>query len=121
MDILEDATYMDTCCQTFCFTPSLLRGNPVFCNWLVFRVRDRIIELVKRGGTIERINGQIVSQDDAEILIKEIKGTILRAEGGHIDGINPHKFPHINYITQDGRKGTIRIQEVIREIGTGKF
>ena len=24
-------------------------------------------------------------------------------------------------ITQDGRKGTIRIQEVIREIGTGKF
>lgn len=55
------------------------------------------------------------------MLIKESKGTILRVEGGHMKGNNPHKFPHINYITHDGKKGTIRIQEVIQERGTRKF
>jgi len=74
-------------------------------GWRGDKVWRENIELVKRGGTIERINGKIVSQDDAETLIKEIKGTRLRAERGHSEGYNPHKFPHINYVTQDGKKG----------------
>ena len=90
-------------------------------GWRGDKIWKENIELVKRGGTIERINGEIISQSEAESLIKEIKGTILRVEGGHMKGTNPHKFPHINYITQDGKKGTIRILEVIRANESGKF
>ena len=90
-------------------------------GWRGDKIWKENIELVKRGGTIERINGEIISQSEAESLTKEIKGTILRVEGGHMKGTNPHKFPHINYITQDGKKGTIRILEVIRANESGKF
>ena len=89
--------------------------------WRGDKIWKENIELVKRGGTIERINGEIISQSEAESLTKEIKGTILRVEGGHMKGTNPHKFPHINYITQDGKKGPIRILEVIRANESGKF
>ena len=90
-------------------------------GWKGDKVWRENIKLVENGGTIERVNGEIISQSDAETLIKESKGTILRVEAGHMKGNNPHKFPHINYITHDGKKGTIRIQEVVQERGTRKF
>ena len=90
-------------------------------GWKGDKVWRENIKLVENGGTIERVNGEIISQSDAETLIKESKGTILRVEAGHMKGNNPHKFPHINYITHDGKKGTIRIQEVVQERGTRNF
>ena len=73
-------------------------------GWRGDRIWKENVKLVENGGTIERVNGEIISQRDAEILIKESKGTILRVEDGHMKGNNPHKFPHINYITRDGKK-----------------
>ena len=73
-------------------------------GWRGDRIWKENVKLVENGGTIERVNGEIISQSDAEILIKESKGTILRVEDGHMKGNNPHKFLHINYITRDGKK-----------------
>ena len=107
--------------NSFLFSKSNMERGIGGKGWRGDRIWKENIELVRKGGTIERVNGEVISQSDAEMLIKESKGTILRVEGGHMKGNNPHKFPHINYITHDGKKGTIRIQEVIQERGTRKF
>jgi hypothetical protein len=46
-------------------------------------------------------------------MIEESGGTVDRIEEGHgPDSVSHHDYPHINYHTADGTKGTIRIQEV---------
>jgi len=71
-------------------------------NW-----RDAL-NIVKNGGTINEINGSVLTQKEAIELIKESGGKVLRIEGPH-NAPNPHNFNHINYQTPSGVKGTIEI------------
>jgi RHS repeat-associated protein len=64
---------------------------------------------VERGGTIEDLGGQVPSKQEALDLINEAKGTVDRIEGPHA-APNPHQYPHINYTTASGAKGTIQIK-----------
>jgi RHS repeat-associated protein len=64
---------------------------------------------VGEGGTIEDLNGQVPTLDEAMTLIKESGGKVLRVEGAH-DFPNPHNYVHINYTTPSGGKGTIKIK-----------
>ena len=91
-------------------------------GWRGDKLWKENVKTVEQGGDIEKINGTIVTQKEAETLIKEAGGTPLRAEPAHKEGFNSrHRYPHINYTTATGKKGTIRIQEVVRPYGTGKF
>jgi RHS repeat-associated protein len=71
---------------------------------------------ISAGGTIENINGSIPRQQEAIDLINSSGGKVVRVEGAHPEGgISNHTYPHINYITSSGTKGTIRIEEVINK------
>ena len=71
-------------------------------NWRS-AVRD-----VNRGGTIESLNGTVPTKQEAIDLINEGGGSVERIEGPH-DAPNPHNYPHVNYWTSEGAKGTLRI------------
>jgi len=45
-------------------------------------------------------------------MIRDAKGKVLRIdeEGDGADSVSPHKYPHINYETATGVRGTIRIK-----------
>jgi hypothetical protein len=74
------------------------------------------VNTVSQGGTIENLNGVVPSQSEAVNLIGQAGGDVVRIEGAHaLGGISPHIYPHINYTTAAGRKGTIQILEVIEE------
>ncbi len=67
------------------------------------------VNTVDRGGTIPDINGKIPTVKEATDLIKAAGGKIDRIDQPH-PFPNPHNFPHINYTTRSGKKGTIAIQ-----------
>lgn len=69
------------------------------------------VSQVRQGGTIEKFQGKIASREEARALIQEAKGKVDRIDGPHGGG-NPHNYPHINYTTANGVKGTIRIQSL---------
>lgn len=72
------------------------------------------VKQAEESGTIEKVNDTIPTQQEAIDLINESKGKVIRIEGPHSEGgVSPHTYPHINYETANGVKGTIRIQEVI--------
>ena len=71
--------------------------------------RANVAEVAK-GGDVKLLNGAIPTKNEAIRLINQSGGTVLRIEGGH-EFPNPHNFPHINYETIDGVKGTIQIFE----------
>ncbi|MFZ5643768.1 MAG: RHS repeat-associated core domain-containing protein [Bacillota bacterium] len=79
-------------------------------GWRGDKVWKNAVNSVKSGGTIESINGNVPTQQEAKDLIIEAGGIIDRIEGPHM-APNPHSYPHINYTTPNGKKGTIRIQE----------
>ena len=82
-------------------------------GWKGDKLWKENVNMVQKGGTIEKINDTIVTQKEAMELIRESGGKILRIEEGHPAGGNsPHTYPHINYVTENGKKGTIRIKEV---------
>jgi hypothetical protein len=64
---------------------------------------------VGSGGTIKSINGTIPTEQEAIDLINTSGGKVLRIEEPHA-APNPHNFPHINYETPSGGKGTIQIK-----------
>jgi hypothetical protein len=64
---------------------------------------------VDQGGTIEDLGGVVPTQAQAEQLIEESGGTIQRIEDAH-EPPSPHQYPHINYTTSNGVKGTLHIQ-----------
>ena len=68
-------------------------------NW-----RDFVNRIIK-GGTID---SPIISKEEAIRILKESGCIIDRIENGHLPP-NPHVYPHINYTTPNGTKGTIRI------------
>ena len=56
--------------------------------------------------------GEIVpTVDEAADLITQGKGIIDRIEDAHPPGgESTHTYPHINYTTASGKKGTVRVQ-----------
>jgi hypothetical protein len=66
---------------------------------------------VDQGATIEDVGGIVPTQSEAEQLIEDGGGTVQRIENAH-EPPNPHQYPHINYTTSAGIRGTIQIQEV---------
>lgn len=71
-------------------------------NW-----RDAV-DKVAKGDTHEAFGGKIASREEATALIRDARGRVDRIEGPH-EAPNPHNYPHINYTTGSGVKGTIRI------------
>jgi RHS repeat-associated protein len=59
--------------------------------------------------TLETVAGKIPTLSEAEMLIEDAGGTIERIEPGHESPLNPHTYPHINYITPAGTKATLQI------------
>lgn len=56
-------------------------------------------------------NGKIPTQSEAIQMIEESGGKVERIEAGHgPDSVSTHDYPHINYTTESGVKGTIQIQ-----------
>jgi len=51
----------------------------------------------------------MASESEAVELLKKAGATIERIEAGHLPP-NPHCYPHINFTTPTGAKGTIRIR-----------
>jgi RHS repeat-associated protein len=70
---------------------------------------SRAVRAVEQGGTMESFNGYVPTQQEALDLINEAGGTEPRIDPPHPEP-NPHNYPHINYMTSGGAKGTIRIQ-----------
>jgi len=66
-------------------------------------------------GTVDNqtLGGKVPTQDEAVRMIEESGGKVERIEEGHgPDSVSHHDYPHINYTTADGAKGTIQIQSV---------
>lgn len=78
------------------------------------------VDTVDNGGTITSLNGGIPSQNQAIELIKQAGGSVLRIDGPH-PYPNPHTFPHINYLTRNGIKGTIQIYEKLVLLLGGQY
>jgi hypothetical protein len=70
------------------------------------------VNLVKKGGTLTDILGHVPTKAEALELLKEagvdVNSPFVRIEEGHFPP-NPHTFPHINYPTPSGGRGTIQI------------
>lgn len=66
------------------------------------------VKRVGEGGTITELKEGIPTQTQAEKLILQSKGTLLRAEAAHALP-NPHIYSHINYVTSSGVRSTLRI------------
>jgi hypothetical protein len=58
-------------------------------------------------GLIQKIPAEAATQQEAVDLINE-GGSVTRVDPPHA-APNPHNFPHINYYTSSGTKGTIEI------------
>ncbi|GAA5533983.1 hypothetical protein [Deinococcus aluminii] len=65
-------------------------------------------------GTLESVNGIRPSRQEAENLIAQAGGKVLRVERGHSDP-NPHNYPHINYSIDGKNVLTIRVEGVGRQ------
>jgi RHS repeat-associated protein len=58
------------------------------------------------------VDGKVPTRTQAKQMIEDAGGKVIRGEEtGHAPGGNsPHTYPHINYETAQGMKGTIRVQ-----------
>ena len=68
---------------------------------------ERKCATVNNGGTITSLNGGISIQAQAEQLFRQTGGVVIRVEPAH--SLPPHNYPHINYETGSGVRGTLRI------------
>jgi RHS repeat-associated protein len=86
-------------------------GGPIMTQWgwRGSNIWRDAVKLVDKGGTIEDIGGKVPTEAEATQLIEDGGGTFGRIEGAH-PAPNPHQYPHINYTTSGGAKGTIKIQ-----------
>ncbi|MDP2816080.1 MAG: RHS repeat-associated core domain-containing protein, partial [Rectinemataceae bacterium] len=80
-------------------------------GWSGTAVWKNFVTTIGKGGTIENLAGKVPTKSEAVTLIGEAKGKIDRIEGPHAIP-NPHVYNHINYTTESGLKGTIRIQDL---------
>lgn len=79
-------------------------------GWVGDKTWRANLKTIDGGGTITSLDGGIPTAGEATSLINQVGGKVLRIEGAHL-APNPHNFPHINYLTQNGVKGTIKILE----------
>jgi hypothetical protein len=79
-------------------------------GWRGDRDWREAVRQVERGGTIESIGGKVPTKDEAVDLITEAGGNIERIDLTPHAPPNPHQYPHINYTTASGGRGTVRIQ-----------
>jgi hypothetical protein len=63
-------------------------------GWTGTKVWKNLVNEVGKGATIERLVGKIPTRTEAEMLIKEAKGTIIRIDPPH-DFPNPHNYSHL--------------------------
>jgi RHS repeat-associated protein len=64
--------------------------------------------------TLEEVGGVIPTRQEAEQLIADAGGQVLRVERGHPTP-NPHNYPHINYTIDGKHVVTIRVEGVGRQ------
>ena len=77
-------------------------------GWVGDRKWRENVGIVAKGGTITSLNGGIPTQKQAMKLIEQAGGKDIRIDPPHASP-NPHTYPHINYETRSGIKGTIKI------------
>ena len=63
---------------------------------------------MRQGGDIQSLNGGVPTEGQALELIRQAKGIFVRLDEPHLYP-NPHTYWHINYLTEYGIKGTIKI------------
>jgi RHS repeat-associated protein len=63
---------------------------------------------IARGGNVESVGGTVPTQAEAEMLIQDAGGRVERIDDAH-EPPNPHQYPHINYTTAAGVRGTVQI------------
>jgi len=75
--------------------------------------KDLLNEVNTPQGTVDRkeLLGKVPTKEEALHMISDAKGQITSIEEtGHAEGgVTPHTYPHINYTTKSGVKGTIKI------------
>lgn len=67
-----------------------------------------VVAEVRAGGDVLSLRGVTPTQSQAVRLIEDAGGIVRRIEEGHA-APNPHVYPHINYTTPSGQRGTLRI------------
>ena len=80
-------------------------------GWTDTQVWKRLVSLVGQGGTNETLLNKVPTKEEAVRLIIGSGGRVDRIEGPH-EAPNPHRYNHINYTTQSGKKGTVKIQDL---------
>ncbi|GHT35579.1 hypothetical protein FACS189434_13610 [Bacteroidia bacterium] len=80
-------------------------------GWTGTKIWKTLVDKVKGGGTIEKLNGKIPTKSEAKMLLQDagVDMSKIREDPAHLSP-NPHSYPHINYTTPEGTKGTIQIQ-----------
>ncbi len=82
-------------------------------GWIGQGSYGEIVDRVERGGTLtgDDLEGKIPTVEQALQLIEDAGGTVTRKdlEGHPEGGVSTHTYPHINYETAEGRKGTIEV------------
>ena len=79
-------------------------------GWVGDKTWRENVATVGDGGTITSLNGGIPTQQQGELLINQSGGHVVRVDPAH-KFPNPHNYPHINYVTSTGYKGTLIIFE----------
>jgi hypothetical protein len=78
------------------------------------KAKDLLNEVNTPQNTVDReeLGGKVPTKDEALVMIKDAKGQVTEIEEtGHAEGgVTPHTYPHINYTTASGNKGTIKIK-----------
>ncbi|HWW16044.1 MAG TPA: RHS repeat-associated core domain-containing protein [Candidatus Dormibacteraeota bacterium] len=76
--------------------------------------KDLLNEVNTPQGTVDRtsLNGKVPTEEEAVKMIEDAGGEVRDVERvGHAEGgVTPHTYPHINYTTASGVKGTVAIQ-----------
>ena len=63
-------------------------------------------------GTHETLNGKVPTRSEANRMIEEAGGTVVRNDPGHPPGgVSGHEQPHVNYYTAGGKKATVIVRE----------
>jgi hypothetical protein len=75
-------------------------------GWRGDKVWRDLVKRIRQGGDIPV--DPIPTKSEALDLLDEAGATVDRIENAHSPP-NPHQYPHINFTTVDGTKGTIQI------------
>jgi len=88
----------------------LFRSLITAFGWVGGSAWRSAVDTISKGGTVENIGGKIPTINEAELLIQKAGGKIQRYDLQGHSAPNPHQYPHINYQTQSGAKGTVQVR-----------